>query len=75
MPRRTGRKRKRGTSGPFLSETEIAANSDGASAGDLIVSKSSYVDASTIYRSLQDNASTYKTGLAGVVDETHRFRS
>lgn len=63
VPKRTGRKRKRGTTGPFLTEDEIA------------LTNKTYVDAPTIYRSLQDNASTYKVALAGVVDETHRFRS
>ena len=64
MPKRTGRKRKRGTSGPFLTEEE--AKQDGIQ---------TYVDAPTIYKSLQDNASTYKVTLVGVIDETHRFRS
>jgi general transcription factor 3C polypeptide 5 (transcription factor C subunit 1) len=67
VPKRTGRKRKRGTSGPFLSEEEIENNAGNAN--------KTYVHASTIYRSLQDNASTYKVALAGIVDETHRFRS
>jgi general transcription factor 3C polypeptide 5 (transcription factor C subunit 1) len=67
VPKRTGRKRKRGTSGPFLSEEEIEDTANHAN--------KTYVDASTIYRSLQDNASTYKVALAGIVDETHRFRS
>jgi general transcription factor 3C polypeptide 5 (transcription factor C subunit 1) len=74
VPTRTGRKRKRGSSGPFLSEDEIARTGNGVSNGSTSTSKT-YVDASSIYRSLQDNASTYKVALAGVVDETHRFRS
>ncbi|CAA9962982.1 Transcription factor tfiiic complex a box associated protein [Pyrenophora teres f. maculata] len=64
VPKRTGRKRKRGTSGPFLTEDEIGSRGS-----------QPYVDAPTIYRILQDNASTYKVALAGVVDETHRFRN
>lgn len=64
VPKRTGRKRKRGTAGPFLAEDDIARDSN-----------QTYVDAPTIYRSIQDNASTYKVALVGVVDETHRFRS
>jgi general transcription factor 3C polypeptide 5 (transcription factor C subunit 1) len=64
VPKRTGRRRRRGTSGPFLAEDGLIRDSSQA-----------YVDAPTIYRSLQDNASTYKVTLAGVVDETHRFRS
>jgi general transcription factor 3C polypeptide 5 (transcription factor C subunit 1) len=74
VPKRTGRKRKRGSSGPFLTEDEIGSHDNGASKSSTSTNKI-YVDAPTIYRSLQDNASTYKVALAGVVDETHRFRS
>ncbi|KAH6638922.1 transcription factor tfiiic complex a box associated subunit sfc1 [Boeremia exigua] len=63
VPRRTGRKRKRGTTGPFLPED----GPEGAS--------STYMEASDVYRTLQDNASTYQVALAGIVDETHRFRA
>lgn len=73
VPKRTGRKRKRGSSGPFLHEHELQdSDSDGkASAG---TSNHTYLEVSDIYRSLQDNASRYKVAFAGVVDETHRFR-
>jgi general transcription factor 3C polypeptide 5 (transcription factor C subunit 1) len=74
VPKRTGRKRKRGSAGPFLSEDEIASGGNGV-ANNSTTSSKTYVDASTVYRTLQDNASTYKVALAGVVDETHRFRS
>ncbi|KAJ4993550.1 RNA polymerase iii transcription factor [Stagonosporopsis vannaccii] len=63
VPKRTGRKRKRGTAGPFLAEDEPQRASD------------TYIEASDIYRRLQDNASNYKVAFAGVVDETHRFRA
>jgi general transcription factor 3C polypeptide 5 (transcription factor C subunit 1) len=75
VPKRTGRKRKRGTSGSFLSEEDIAARPKGTSNGNPSRVAKTYVDASTIFRSLQDNASTYKVSVAGLVDETHRFRS
>ncbi|KAF2826829.1 hypothetical protein CC86DRAFT_349934 [Ophiobolus disseminans] len=72
VPKRTGRKRKRGTSGPFVADKETtSALSNGAGPP----ASKTYVDASTIYRSLQDNASTYKVSVAGVVDEIHRFRT
>ena len=73
VPKRTGRRRKRGSSGPFLAEDETATNSRGPANGTT-PDRYSYASASTIYRSMQDNASTYKVALAGVVDETHRFR-
>lgn len=62
VPKRTGRKRKRGTTDQFVSD--VAA--EGVN--------STHVEASQIYRSLQDNASAYKVAFAGVIDETHRFR-
>lgn len=75
VPKRTGRKRRRGTSGPFLSKEEIHQNDGAASSGSHQHGNHTYVDARTIFRSLQDNASSYQTLLAGVIDETHRFRS
>lgn len=75
VPKRTGRKRKRGTSGPFLSTNDMDGASNGTSNGSDVRGNKTYVDASTIYSSLQDNASTYKVSIAGVVDEVHRFRS
>jgi len=75
VPKRTGRKRKRGTSGPFLAEEEVEGTPNGSSNGNSTHTTKTYVDASTIYRSLQDNASSYKVAIAGVVDEVHRFRS
>ncbi|KAF2024537.1 hypothetical protein EK21DRAFT_78495 [Setomelanomma holmii] len=74
VPKRTGRKRKRGSDGPFLSPEEIENSSNGSSNGSHS-SKQPHVDATTIYRSLQDNASKYKVSLVGVLDETHRFRT
>lgn len=62
VPKRTGRKRKRGTTGPFLSDDQPAK------------ADSSFIEAADIYRALKDNASNYKVAFAGVVDETHRFR-
>lgn len=74
VPKRTGRKRRRGTSGPFLAEDQLGSNDHRLSNSSTCPSQA-YVDAPTIYKTLQDNASTYKVTLAGVVDETHRFRS
>ncbi|KAF1943996.1 hypothetical protein EJ02DRAFT_372552 [Clathrospora elynae] len=74
VPKRTGRKRKRGSSGPFLTEDEIEVNGNGVASSSKSTNKN-YVDAWTIYRSIQDNASAYMVALAGVIDETHRFRN
>ena len=67
VPKRTGRKRKRGSTGPFVAddETESAPSK----------LDSAYVKAADVYRSVQDNASKYTVTPVGVVDESHRFRS
>lgn len=75
VPKRTGRKRKRGTSGPFLSKEGVEPEPSGSPNSHNKQPSKTYVNASTIFRSLQDNASTYKASIAGLVDETHRFRS
>ena len=75
VPKRTGSKRKRGSSGSFLSGQEIHQSTNGLSNESQLHGGNTYVDAQTIFRSLQDNASTYQASLAGVIDETHRFRS
>ncbi|KAF3045974.1 tau 95 subunit of transcription factor TFIIIC [Didymella heteroderae] len=72
VPKRTGRKRKRGTTGPFLAECEHGGASNGTNKGP---TNNNYVEAAEVYRSLQDNASKYEVAFAGIVDETHRFRA
>ncbi|CAI6307325.1 unnamed protein product [Periconia digitata] len=64
VPKRTGRKRKRGTNGPFLSEADCGPAGSNA-----------YVDASSLYRRLQDNPKNYTSTIVGLIDETHRFRN
>lgn len=71
-PKRTGRKRKRGSSGPFLPEDHVEGAPEKLEGAN---PKNSHVDAATIFRCLQDNASKYTVSVAGLVDETHRFRS
>lgn len=71
VPKRTGRKRKRGTTGPFLAEDDHVGASDASSAGR---TNNNCVEAADIYRTLQDNESKYQVAFAGVVYETQRFR-
>ena len=65
VPKRTGRKRKRGSSGPFVASEPEATPAN---------PNNPYVNASEVFRSLQDNASKYTVAAVGVVDEAHRFR-
>ncbi|KAF2865779.1 RNA polymerase III transcription factor IIIC subunit-domain-containing protein [Massariosphaeria phaeospora] len=71
VPKRTGRKRKRGSSGPFLADDEIDPGVTDSSSTE----QGAYRDPATILRSMQDNAGKYTVSLAGVIDETHRFRN
>ncbi|PVH97354.1 hypothetical protein DM02DRAFT_533357 [Periconia macrospinosa] len=70
LPKRTGRKRKRGTNGPFLSEEELPETDAGVKPN-----AASYVNAASLYRRLQDNPKNYTVSITGLIDETHRFRN
>jgi general transcription factor 3C polypeptide 5 (transcription factor C subunit 1) len=70
VPKWTGRKRKRGSSGPFLSEAELQ---DGTSKGTSSIV--STPKAATILRALRDNPSNYTVAAVGHIKESHRFRS
>lgn len=74
VPKRTGRKRKRGSNGPFLSASEVQQNGN---AIERIASNTNgpFVEPKTVLRSLRDNAAKYCVEPFGVVQETHRFRS
>ncbi len=63
VPRRTGRKRKRGSSAPFANQPE---SSEGLIRKD--------VDAELVLRSMRDNPEHYSVEPVGVIGETHRFR-
>lgn len=60
VPKRTDRKRKRGSHGPFVE----AQNSDSPIR----------LDARTVFRSLSDNIDKYQIEPIGVVNLTHRYR-
>ena len=72
VPKRTGRKRKRGSEGSFLAEHEIDTN--GADKAKAVSPNNPYVKAATVFRSLQDNATKYTVAPVGVIDEAHRVR-
>lgn len=62
VPKRTGRKRKRGTDDPFV-------ESDGPS------SRNESVTAQDLLQRLKDTEGRYRIEAVGTVNETHRFRS
>ena len=88
VPKRTGRKRKKGTTGPFLTEEEIQAqareqNQSRESHAQNPKAKPKpvygpdcpYVDGATVFRSIQDNVDQYAIEPVGMVKDVHRFRS
>lgn len=60
VPKRTGRKRKRGSDAPFL---------DGGDSGPPL-----RLDAGTVFRTLNDNVGKYHIEPVGAVNLTHRYR-
>ncbi|KAL4978878.1 RNA polymerase III transcription factor IIIC subunit-domain-containing protein [Aspergillus desertorum] len=64
VPKRTGRKRKRGTNEPFKDDPDCVRVGDGPPRPT----------AREILRSLRDNAGKYKVEPVGLVERTHVFR-
>ncbi|KAF2140143.1 uncharacterized protein K452DRAFT_273702 [Aplosporella prunicola CBS 121167] len=62
LPKRTGRKRKRGSDDPWTADP-------------LLADATSHTDPSILLRSLRDNPDGYGVELVGHARETHRFRS
>jgi len=67
-PKWTGRKRKRGSNGPFLAESEI----HNASRTPTVVDTVS--DPKAVFRALRDNPEKYSISAVGEIKENHRYR-
>lgn len=78
VPKRTGRKRPRGSQEPFKSYEEHGHAQDSQKASKhpaLTISSQSRDDLpSKIRRTLQDNVGRYDVKAIGIVSQTHRFR-
>lgn len=73
VPKRTGRKRKRGTNGPWEGDIEVAEAETQAS-GEHVYSRSRLDDPTVLRRKLQDNVGSYEVEPVGLIKHTHRFR-
>ncbi|KXJ93250.1 RNA polymerase III transcription factor IIIC subunit-domain-containing protein [Microdochium bolleyi] len=71
VPRRTGRKRKRGTNDAFQ---EAPAAPPRASHVGRVASSNRLDRPSTILRRLQDNVGDYRLEAVGMIRDSHRFR-
>ncbi|GKT84588.1 RNA polymerase III transcription factor [Colletotrichum tofieldiae] len=74
VPKRTGRKRKRGTNGPWEGEVEMTDVSRSESSGEQICSRSRLDNPKVLRRKMQDNVDNYDVEAVGVIKHTHRFR-
>jgi general transcription factor 3C polypeptide 5 (transcription factor C subunit 1) len=81
VPKRTGRKRKRGTLGPFLEPNEInptrpaSAGSEKEATEKHDTQSHSRLDPQRkVLKILKDNVGKYKIDVIGEIKQTHRFR-
>jgi general transcription factor 3C polypeptide 5 (transcription factor C subunit 1) len=73
VPKRTGRKRKRGSNGPWQGESDEPAEPTGPLSQNLR-SESRLDEPKILRRKLQDNVDRYKAEAVGVIKHTHRYR-
>ncbi|GAO16963.1 uncharacterized protein UV8b_06668 [Ustilaginoidea virens] len=74
VPRRTGRRRKRGTHGPWEGDIDDADMSTSSNAGQ-VRSVARLDEPKVLRRKLQDNVGKYQVDAVGVIKLTHRFRA
>ncbi|KAL8827581.1 MAG: hypothetical protein Q9191_003097, partial [Dirinaria sp. TL-2023a] len=75
LPKRTGRKRKRGSDDPFeASSDDSCPQASSQRTGTPRIPPAS-AKASYVLRSLRDNQEIYEVEAVGHVNETHRFRT
>ncbi|KAH8664153.1 RNA polymerase III transcription factor IIIC subunit-domain-containing protein [Xylariales sp. PMI_506] len=70
VPKRTGRKRKRGSDEPFTG----VATSSATGPSPKVCSVGRQDNPRTLLRKLQDNAGQYQAEAVGVIKDTHRYR-
>ncbi|KAI1079322.1 hypothetical protein F5B20DRAFT_173557 [Whalleya microplaca] len=74
VPKRTGRKRKRGSNDPFTGDMYIADGSGAISDTDQLSSVSRRDIPKSVLRKLQDNAADYQVEAVGTVQDSYRYR-
>ncbi len=78
VPKRTGRRRKKGSTGPYLdcgeAQRHLPSSLRGQDDGNPACPRKNST-AGDFLRVLQDNIDRYEAKAVGVVEQTHRFRS
>lgn len=76
VPKRTGRKRKRGSDEPWQDDDVIESMQPVNSLpADNLRSRAKLDDPKVLRRKLQDNADRYKAEAVGIIKHTHRYRA
>ncbi|KAI0490375.1 hypothetical protein F4859DRAFT_457910 [Xylaria cf. heliscus] len=74
VPRRTGRKRKRGTNEPFSGDSNVLDTTTLASQTNTVGSVARRDRPRTILRRLQDNPDHHQAEAVGMIRDSHRYR-
>ncbi|KAH7374197.1 RNA polymerase III transcription factor IIIC subunit-domain-containing protein [Cadophora sp. MPI-SDFR-AT-0126] len=77
VPKRTGRKRKRGSQDPYEFSNAPETTSNSATSGppaEIISSVSRMDEPSQILRKMKDNVNKYKVEAVGEIRQSHRYR-
>ncbi|KAM0283401.1 hypothetical protein ACHAQH_002524 [Verticillium albo-atrum] len=74
VPKRTGRKRKRGSNGPFEGEMNMGEDGPPDAPSSNVCSKARQDNPRVLRRKLQDNIENYRAEPVGLIKGTHRFR-
>lgn len=81
VPKRTGRKRKRGSDEPYVGDADVSMRNTSTEDGEIIGSNcatskfhSTPKDTAYLLQSLRDNVDKYKVEPVGIIEQTHRFR-
>ncbi|KAK3936157.1 transcription factor tau subunit sfc1 [Diplogelasinospora grovesii] len=74
VPKRTGRKRKRGSDGPWEGSVEEANGNDECHPSGQVCSRDRLDAPKVLRRKLSDNVGKYTVEPIGVVTNTHRYR-
>ncbi|KAI3551096.1 hypothetical protein CABS01_11370 [Colletotrichum abscissum] len=74
VPKRTGRKRKRGSDGPWEGEVDMRDVPRASPGAEPIYSRSRLDNPKLLRRKMRDNVDRYSVEAVGVIKHTHRFR-
>lgn len=74
VPKRTGRKRKRGSDEPWQGHVEEAIQDASKTPSATLLSRAKLDEPRILRRKLQDNSDRYKAEAVGIIKHTHRYR-